>query len=176
MGGTSSPDPAIAKTSVAPQSTQASHPSIVKSSIADWTGTNDDDDDVNGFYGGGGEKRQRGGRKKRKKNHQEERVVVQNWDDIYDPSRPNNYEDYKHSDEKWAEIREWKDRLYAHRYAREKVEEDEEMASDRSEEDRPVVRNSEYCRLRSTRVKADRNCRHVCAADRSLLFCTASVF
>lgn len=41
--------------------------------------------------------------------------MVQNWDDIYDPSRPNNYEDYKNSDEKIAEVREWKDRLYAHR-------------------------------------------------------------
>jgi len=102
---------------------------------------------VNGFYGGGGgEKRQRGGRKKRKKNHQEERVVVQNWDDIYDPSRPNNYEDYKRSDEKWAEIRDWKDRLYAHRYAKEKAEQDQEMGSDDNEvEDRTESRNGEYC-------------------------------
>ena len=102
---------------------------------------------MNGFYGSAAaEKRQRGGRKKRKKNHQEERIVVQNWDDIYDPSRPNNYEDYKHSDEKWAEIREWKDRLYAHRYAREKAEEDREMDSDGSEmEERRAARNSECC-------------------------------
>jgi len=87
-----------------------------KTSIADWTGDGDDDD-VNGFYGG--EKRQRGGRKKRKKN-KEESHVVQNWDDIYDPSRPNSYEEYKNSDEKIREVREWKDRLYAHRMAREK--------------------------------------------------------
>jgi len=84
-----------------------------KTSLADWTGDGDDDD-VNGFYGG--EKRQRGGRKKRKKN-KEESHVVQNWDDIYDPSRPNSY---KNSDEKIREVREWKDRLYAHRMAREK--------------------------------------------------------
>ena len=44
--------------------------------------------------------------------------MAQNWDDIYDPSRPNNYEEYKHSDEKLLEVREWKDRLYAHRIAR----------------------------------------------------------
>lgn len=43
---------------------------------------------------------------------------MQNWDDIYEPSRPNNYEEYKHSDEKLREVREWKDRLYAHRVAR----------------------------------------------------------
>ncbi|KMU87203.1 hypothetical protein CIHG_04647 [Coccidioides immitis H538.4] len=83
-----------------------------KSTLADWTATADDDD-VNGFYG---EKRQRGGRKKRKKNRDAE--VVYNWDDIYDPSRPNNYDQYKHSDEKIREVREWKDRLYAHRMAR----------------------------------------------------------
>ncbi|XHG00617.1 hypothetical protein AWENTII_004050 [Aspergillus wentii] len=61
-----------------------------------------------------GEKRQRGGRKKRKKNR-EPQEFIQNWDDIYDPSRPNNYEEYKHSDEQIAEVREWKDRLYSHR-------------------------------------------------------------
>lgn len=86
-----------------------------KSTLADWTATGDDDD-INGFYGGG-EKRQRGGRKKRKKNR-EEHAVAQDWDDIYDPSRPNSYDEYKHSDEKIREIREWKDRLYAHRIAR----------------------------------------------------------
>lgn len=70
---------------------------------------------MNGFYAG--EKRQRGGRKRRKKN-KEEHVVAQDWDDIYDPARPNNYEEYKHSEEKIREITEWKDRLYAHRKAR----------------------------------------------------------
>jgi splicing factor 45 len=70
---------------------------------------------VNGFYAG--EKRQRGGRKRRKKN-KEEHTAVQEWDDIYDPSRPNSYDEYKHSDEKVREVREWKDRLYAHREAR----------------------------------------------------------
>ncbi|KAL3424439.1 G-patch domain-containing protein [Phlyctema vagabunda] len=85
-----------------------------KSTLADWTAA--DDDDVNGFYAGG-EKRQRGGRKKRKKNR-EEYAVAQDWDDIYDPTRPNSYDEYKHSDEKIREVREWKDRLYAHRMAR----------------------------------------------------------
>jgi splicing factor 45 len=96
-----------------------------KSTLADWTATGDDDD-VNGFYGGG-EKRQRGGRKKRKKNR-EEHAVAQDWDDIYDPSRPNSYDEYKHSDEKIREVREWKDRLYAHKMAR-------RHSSDRDSED-----------------------------------------
>ncbi|KAL8832662.1 MAG: hypothetical protein Q9191_000115 [Dirinaria sp. TL-2023a] len=92
-----------------------------KNTLADWTA--DADDDINGFYGA--EKRQRGGRKKRKKN-KEEVQIPQNWDDIYDPSRPNNYEEYKHSDEKISEIREWKDRLYAHRIQRRSSSDSEE--------------------------------------------------
>ena len=98
-------------------------PSQVKgggSTLADWTAAANDG--VNALYGGGGagEKRQRGGRKRRKKNHRdgEEAHRRQDWDDIYDPSRPNSYEEYKHSDEKIREIREWKDRLYAHRMRR----------------------------------------------------------
>lgn len=83
----------------------------MKTTLADWTA---DDDDVNGFYMG--EKRQRGGRKKRKKN-KEEAPVMQDWDDIYDPARPNNYDEYKNSEESIREIRDWKDRLYAHRRA-----------------------------------------------------------
>lgn len=78
-----------------------------KSTILDWAAEPGDA----GFYPA--EKRQRGGRKKRKKN--KESFITQNWDDIYDPSRPNSYEEYQHSDEKIVEIREWKDRLYAHR-------------------------------------------------------------
>ena len=96
-----------------------------RTTLADWT-ADAEDNDVNGFYGG--EKRQRGGRKKRKKNI-EKSQTPQNWDDIYDPSRPNNYDDYKHSDEKILEIREWKDRLYAHRMAKMK-----DSDSDDSEE------------------------------------------
>lgn len=104
---------------VSTSSTPAATPSKitqppVKSTLADWAAIGDDDD-VNGFYAG--EKRQRGGRKRRKKNR-EEHAVAQDWDDIYDPSRPNNYEEYKHSDEKIREVRDWKDRLYAHRMAR----------------------------------------------------------
>ena len=87
---------------------------LTKTTLADWTGEADEND-VNGFYGG--EKRQRGGRKKRKRN-KEESHVVHNWDDIYDPSRPNNYEDYKHSDERILEVRGWKEKLYAHRLER----------------------------------------------------------
>ncbi|KAJ5081552.1 hypothetical protein NUU61_009816 [Penicillium alfredii] len=96
----------------APDQTSAPTAAPVKSTLADWAATEDDDFE---YYMG--EKRQRGGRKKRKKNR-EPHAVPQNWDDIYDPSRPNNYEEYRHSDEKILEVREWKDRLYAHRMRR----------------------------------------------------------
>lgn len=92
-----------------------------KSTLADWTAVGDDDD-VNGFYSG--EKRQRGGRKRRKNKHREEQVVVQDWDDVYDPTRPNSYDEYKHSEEKIREIREWKDRLYAHKMQKSESEKD----------------------------------------------------
>lgn len=73
--------------------------------MADWTAIEDDE------YEYAREKRQRGGRKKRKKNF--ETHVVQNWEDIYDSSRPTNCAEYGHSDEKIFEVREWKDTLYA---------------------------------------------------------------
>lgn len=82
-----------------------------KNSLADWTAEPQLGEEV-GFYNV--EKRQRGGRKKRKKNV-EDFQTLHNWDDIYDPSRPNTFDDYKNSDEKILELREWKDKLYAHR-------------------------------------------------------------
>ena len=104
--------PSSASASSEPASTTARP--LAKTTLADWTAEKDGDD-INGFYGG--EKRQRGGRKKRKK-EKEDLHVLQNWEDIYDPSRPNNYDNYKHSDEKTVEIREWKDKLYVHRMER----------------------------------------------------------
>ena len=106
-----------------------------KTTLADWT-AEVEENDVNGFYGG--EKRQRGGRKKRKKN-KEMSHVLQNWDDIYDPSRPNNYEDYKHSDEKIIEMREWKNKLYAHRISKRR-----DCDSDSSNDDFRPQTNSKF--------------------------------
>jgi splicing factor 45 len=116
----------------------------VKTTLADWTGG--DDEGANDFYGG--EKRQRGGRKRKKNKQREEYVAIQDWDDIYDPTRPNSYEEYKNSDEKIREVREWKDRLYAHRMARKSPSE-----KDSDEEDHRPQMNSKslayslVCRL-----------------------------
>ena len=83
---------------------------------------------------------------------------MQNWDDIYDPSRPNSYEDYKNSDEKIAEIREWKDRLYAHRMARRRSR-SSDSRSESEDAYRPQM-SSEYTRVRVTdpgiQISADR--------------------
>ena len=92
---------------------------------------------MNGFFGG--EKRQRAGRKKRKKNRPQEGPVAQNWDDVYDPSRPNSYEAYRHSDEKIREVRDWKDKLYAHRMARRRSDD-----SDSDEDKGMPQRNSTH--------------------------------
>ncbi|KGO68461.1 Nucleotide-binding, alpha-beta plait [Penicillium italicum] len=90
-----------------PQPQPSANPSVpTKSTLADWTAVEDDD------YEYAREKRQRGGRKKRKKNF--ETHAVQNWEDIYDPSRPANCAEYRNSDETIYEMREWKDALYAH--------------------------------------------------------------
>lgn len=103
-----------------------------KSTIEDWAG--DDDDAVEDYNAS--VKRDRMSRKKRKKQRHEEKMAAQNWDDIYDPSRPNNYEDYKNSEEKYREIREWKDRLYAHRLKNRRRSDD---YSDESEVERPSM-------------------------------------
>lgn len=84
-----------------------------KNTLADWTADVEDGETSEVHTG---LKRQRGGRKKRKK----PKVLpsFQDWDDIYDPTRPNSYEEYKSSNERIGEIREWKDRLYTYRTAR----------------------------------------------------------
>lgn len=104
---TKSPDISVSDDISSASRTQA------KNTLADWTAEPLLGEEAR-FYGV--EKRQRGGRKKRKKNP-EDSQALHNWDDIYDPSRPNTFGDYKHSDEKMLELREWKDKLYAHRIA-----------------------------------------------------------
>ena len=103
------PKPPTADTgAAAPAAAAAAAPAPPKSRLADWAATEDDE-----WRYGTGEKRQRGGRKK-KKNRQD--VPVQtNWDDLYDPARPTNIEEYLRSDEKVDEVREWKALLYRHR-------------------------------------------------------------
>ena len=79
-----------------------------KSTLADWAATEEDE-----WRYGTGEKRQRGGRRNKKKKHHIQAET--DWDEMYDPSRPTNVEEYMRSDEKIDEVREWKALLYRHR-------------------------------------------------------------
>lgn len=88
-----------------------STPAVQRSNIEDWMGDEDDE-----YYLENKPKHERGGRKKKKKAQVMggENAVAWSWDDIYDPSMPNSYADYKGSDEQAMEIRDWKARLYYH--------------------------------------------------------------
>jgi len=102
----------------------------VKTTLADWAATEEDE-----WRYGTGEKRQRGGRKKKKKK-QDDQQMETNWDEIYDPEKPTNVEEYEKSDEKINEVKEWRALLYQHR--RRKYDD-----SDLSDEDdeRPAFSN-----------------------------------
>lgn len=84
-------------------------PPPVKSSLADWAATEDDD-----WMYAGEEKRPRGGRKKKKK-AKDAAPIETDWDEIYDPSRPTNVDEYLRSDERIREVQEWKALLYRHK-------------------------------------------------------------
>jgi hypothetical protein len=114
---------------------------VQQSNFEDWVG---DDDDYS--FQDSRPKAERGGRKKKKKNKAQERVW--DWDDIYDPTLPNNYADYKGSEEQAREIRDWKARLY-YRQLKEakKAGKNGAAYSDEEAEIMPRPMNSEY-RLR----------------------------
>lgn len=100
-------------------------PSASKSTLADWAATEEDE-----YYYGTGEKRQRGGRKNKKKREQYQDLQT-DWDDIYDPARPTNVEEYLRSDERIDEVRQWKALLYRHR----KDRADSDLSDDSAEDD-----------------------------------------
>ncbi|ATY66510.1 G-patch DNA repair [Cordyceps militaris] len=123
--------PAAAPTQAAPSETTAA----AKSSLADWAAAPADDEEW--LYGGAGEKRQRGGRKARKKREREQhRPMETDWDDVYDPARPTNVDEYLRSDEKVDEVREWKALLYRHR----KGKAPESDVSSEDEDERATMR------------------------------------
>ncbi|KAF8430068.1 G-patch DNA repair protein [Tirmania nivea] len=107
---------------------------VVKTSLNDWAHTGNSDDDVNGFYASKEKERDRR-RKKRRKNKEAEFEPV-DWDDIYDPARPNNYEEYRDGEEKIREIDEWRDRLYGKKYGKDGTRSDE---GDSEDDYRPLM-------------------------------------
>lgn len=96
-----------------------------KPTLADWAAMEEDE----WRYGTAAEKRQRGGRK-RKKRRQDAQAET-DWDEIYDPARPTNVDEYLKSDEKVNEVREWRGLLYRHRRG------SRDSASSDEEEERP---------------------------------------
>lgn len=92
-------------------STPQQQPNVQRTKLEDWVG---DEDDAY-LYQDNRPKPERGGRKKKKKGKHQQETRVWDWDDIYDPTLPNNYADYKGSEEQYRENRDWKARLYYHK-------------------------------------------------------------
>lgn len=102
-------------------------PPPVKSTLADWTNTEDDDfmfDD------------RRPRNKKKKKKHNA--PVETDWNEIYDPSRPTNVDEYLRSDERIMEVREWKALLYRHRRPADRKRQSSWDSEDDEEQHRPA--------------------------------------
>ncbi|KAI0973847.1 hypothetical protein F4678DRAFT_387375 [Xylaria arbuscula] len=104
----------------------------VKSSLADWAATEEDE-----YIYAMGEKRPRGGRRKKKKKF-DAMPMETDWDEIYDPARPTNVDEYLRSDERIREVQDWKALLYKHRRR-----DDARDSWDSEEEDdpRPAMNN-----------------------------------
>ncbi|KAK1247357.1 hypothetical protein MKX07_002266 [Trichoderma sp. CBMAI-0711] len=119
------PAPSTASAVATPAAAAGAAQSVFhQSTLADWAVTEEDE-----WMYGIGEKRQRGGRKKKKKRQEQ---FETDWDEMYDPTRPTNVDEFLKSDEKLEEVREWKALLYRHR----KKHEDSDM-SDSEEETAP---------------------------------------
>lgn len=111
----------------------APKPPPARATLADWAAPVDDSD-----YHYEKKKLQRGGRKQKKRKKAADAThqhTETNWDDIYDPARPTNVDEYLRSDERIAELREWKGVLYAHRR---RGRESSDDGSDRDEERRDL--------------------------------------
>ncbi|KUI72889.1 hypothetical protein VM1G_08577 [Cytospora mali] len=109
-----------------------------RSTLADWAAIEDDD-----YIYGVGEKRQRGGRraKKKKFKQSDDNRRGTDWDEIYDPSRPTNVDEYLRSDERVREVQEWKAVLYAHRRRRKGSYDESDEEDSEGEEERPAMDN-----------------------------------
>ncbi|KAI5840843.1 hypothetical protein DFP73DRAFT_500100 [Morchella snyderi] len=105
---------------------------ITKTTLEDWTG----DDDVNGFYSSSSKQHHRSSNttsnsKKRRKKARDTPPPPTNWDDVYDPSRPNSYEEYREGDEKVREMQDWRERVYGRRHR----QRDDSWGGDSDEDD-----------------------------------------
>lgn len=120
----------------------------MKSTLADWAAADDDE----WMYAG--EKRPRGGNNKKKKKKHNAHAET-DWDEIYDPSRPTNVDEYLRSDERIREVREWKALLYRHK--RPAAKRQSSWDSDDGE-DRPMTSMFKVYTEFSMRTMLIRNC------------------
>ncbi len=130
------PKPAFSKgppapaptTSNLPAPTSQAAPAPQRSTLADWAPTEEDE-----WLYSNVEKRPRGGRRKKKRKDDGGAPAETDWDELYDPARPTNVEEYLRSDERVREVREWKAVLYAHRRRR-RASSESDYRSDEEEE------------------------------------------
>jgi splicing factor 45 len=116
--------------------------------LADWTAEGEDEDHYEHSRERRREQNQQRKRQRKRKKQGDREPTPQDWDDIYDPTRPNNYEEYMQSEERVREIREWKDRLHAHQMGN---------SSDfSSDEERP--QRGWFCEFVQTRLICYRVC------------------
>ena len=121
-----------------------------RSNFEDWVG--DDEDD---YYQYQDNRSRGGGRNKKKKKNQAQPARTWDWDDIYDPSMPNNYADYKGSEEQYREHRDWKARLHYHRLHSKKqndvnYDSDKEEQKVRPSNSTPTLRTSSHVNANGT--------------------------
>lgn len=87
-----------------------------KTNLAAWAATASDDEDAFAYAEQQKHQQRRGRKAKRKRAKQEVNELAEpretNWDEIYDPSRPTNYEEYKGSSEMYRDAREWREKLF----------------------------------------------------------------
>lgn len=140
---TSTPDSAAASSTIS--NTPASRPSAQRSKLEDWV---DEDDEAAYTYQ---ENRARAKKNQRKKNKNKHETRVWDWDDIYDPTLPNNFADYKGSDEQYREIRDWKARLYY-----QQLKEANKSRKESQDEGAAISGNSKMYEARADRRLADR--------------------
>ncbi|KAL2757979.1 hypothetical protein ACRALDRAFT_2040290 [Sodiomyces alcalophilus JCM 7366] len=95
--------------------------------LADWAATEEEE-----WMYGTNEKRQRGGRRKKKKKIGQQQHLETDWEEIYDPSKPTNFEEYMRSDERIREIQDWKAVLYRHRRQKSLSDDSDEEENTRS--------------------------------------------
>lgn len=136
-------------------------PPPTRTTLADWAAANNDEDEYLWGTGNANEKRQRGGRRAKRKRQQQLQANNKgyretDWDEIYDPARPTNVDEYLRSDERIREVQEWKAVLYAHRRRRQRragssAEEEEDSEEDSEVEGRARL-GSEYCYHHSPRL------------------------